>query len=46
MIYSDVSGKVRKLIEPNQIEFFLHAEAAPGAEEFAKACQCYYKEAY
>lgn len=36
MVYSEPSGKITKLVEPGAIEFFMHAEAAPGAEEFAR----------
>ena len=46
MIFSENGGKVTKIVEPGQIEFMIHAEAAPGAEEFAKGAQCLYKEAY
>jgi len=46
MIYSEVSGKVTKVIEPGQIEFMMHAEAIPGAEEFARGAQVIYKEVY
>jgi hypothetical protein len=46
MIYSEASGKITKVIEPGAIEFMMHAEATPGAEEFARGAQCTYKEVY
>ena len=46
MVFSETSGKVTKVVEPGQFEFFMHAEAAPGAEEFARGSQCFYKEVY
>lgn len=44
MVFSDSIGKVTKIIQPNTIEFIMHAEAAPGAEEFARGAQCIFKE--
>lgn len=46
MVFSETSGKITKIIEPGAIEFFMHAEAAPGAEEFARGALCVYREAY
>ncbi len=46
MVFSETPGKVTKVVEPGQLEFFMHAEAAPGAEEFARGSQCFYKEVY
>ena len=46
MIFSDGTGKITKLIDPHTIEFMLHAEAAPGAEEFARGAQVIFKEIY
>lgn len=46
MVFSEPSGKVTKIIEPGTIEFMMHAEAAPGAEEFARGAQCLFKEVY
>lgn len=46
MVFSETSGKVTKVIEPGQTEFLMHAEAAPGAEEFARGSVCTYKEVY
>lgn len=46
MVFSEESGKATKIIEPGQIEFIMHAEAAPGAEEFARGSLCTYKEVY
>ena len=46
MVYSETNGKVTKIIEPGTLEFMMHAEAAPGAEEFARGAQVIYKEIY
>lgn len=46
MVFSEKGGKITKMVEPGQIEFMIHSEAAPGAEEFAKGAQCLFKEAY
>ena len=46
MVYSEASGKVTKIVEPGALEFFMHCEAAPGAEEFARGAQCTYREVY
>lgn len=46
MVFSENSGKATRIIEPGQIEFIMHAEAAPGAEEFARGSLCTYKEVY
>jgi hypothetical protein len=46
MIFSEPSGKVTKVVEPGNIEFFMHAEATPGAEEFARGAQCTFREVY
>lgn len=46
MVFSEQSGKITKVVEPGSIEFFMHAEATPGAEEFARGAQCLYKEIY
>jgi hypothetical protein len=46
MVFSEANGKITKVIEPGCIEFMMHAEAAPGAEEFARGAQCIYKEVY
>ena len=45
MIFSNGSiGKLTKTIQPGQLEFFMHAEAAPDAEEIARVCQVNYRE--
>ena len=44
MVFSEISGKVTKIVQPGQLEFMMHAEATPGAEEFARGAQCTYKE--
>ena len=46
MVFSEPSGKISKVLEPGAIEFFMHAEATPGAEEFARGATCLAKEAY
>jgi len=46
MVFCESNGKITKVVEPGAIEFMLHAEAAPGAEEFARGAQCIYKEVY
>ena len=46
MIFTESNGKMIKVVEPCHIEFFMHAEAAPGAEEFARAASITYKEVY
>ena len=46
MVFSEASGKMTKIIEPNTVEFMMHAEAAPGAEEFARGAQVIFKEIY
>jgi hypothetical protein len=46
MVFSEPSGKITKILEPGAIEFFMHAEATPGADEFARGAQCTYKEVY
>ena len=46
MVFSEPSGKISKVLEPGDIEFFMHAEATPGAEEFARGATCLAKEAY
>lgn len=46
MVFSEQSGKITKVVEPGAIEFMMHAEATPGAEEFARGAQCIYKEIY
>jgi len=44
MLYSEQGGKVTRVVEPGALEFMMHAEAAPGAEEFARGVVCSYKE--
>jgi len=44
MLYSEEGGVITRILEPGQIEFMMHAEAAPGAEEFARGVVCSYKE--
>ncbi len=44
MVYSEPGGKVKKVIEPGVLEFLMHAEAAPGAEEFARGAVCTFRE--
>ena len=46
MVFSEASGKITKIIEAHSIEFMMHAEAAPGAEEFARGAQVIFKEVY
>jgi len=46
MVYSEPNGKITKIIEPGALEFMMHAEAAPGAEEFARGAQCIFKDIY
>ena len=46
MVFSEASGKITKVVEPGQIEFLMHAEATPGADEFARGSVCTYKEVY
>lgn len=46
MVFSESSGKITRIVEPGQFEFLMHAEAAPGAEEFARGSLCTYKEVY
>jgi len=46
MVFSEPSGKVTRVVEPGQVVFFMHAEAAPGAEEFARGSTCSYREVY
>lgn len=44
MIYSEPGGKITKVVEPGNLEFMMHAEAAPGAEEFARGVVVNYRE--
>lgn len=44
MLYSEPDGKMVKIVEPGKLEFFMHSEAAPGAEEFARGVTCSYKQ--
>ena len=46
MVFSETSGKITKVVDPGQIVFLMHAEAAPGAEEFARGSVCNYREVY
>jgi hypothetical protein len=46
MVFSEITGKITKVIEPSAIEFMMHSEASPGAEEFARGAQCVFKEVY
>lgn len=46
MVFSEPNGKVTKIIDPKTLEFMMHAEAAPGAEEFARGAQVIFKEVY
>lgn len=46
MVFSEPTGRITKVVEPGAIEFLMHAEATPGAEEFARGAQCSYKEVY
>jgi len=46
MVFNNGQGKSTKIVDPGQIEFMIHAEAQPGAEEFAKGAQCFFKEIY
>jgi hypothetical protein len=46
MQFSEPYGKITKVIEAGAIEFMMYAEAAPGAEEFARGSVITYKEAY
>ena len=46
MIFTEPTGKITKLIEAGLFEFMMHAEAQPGAEEFARGVQCVFKEIY
>ena len=46
MVFSEAGGVISKTVQPGEIVFFIHAEAAPGAEEFARGSTCYIKEAY
>jgi hypothetical protein len=46
MVFSEPTGKISKVVEPGQIVFFMHAEAAPGAEEFARGSSCTFREVY
>ena len=47
MLFSEPqSGKLTKVIEPGHIEFFMHSEAAPEAEEIAKTAKVLFKEVY
>ena len=44
MVYSEANGKITKTIEAGAVEFMMHAEASPGAEEFARGAGCTFKE--
>ena len=46
LLFSEPGGCVNKMIEPGQIEFMLHAEAEPEAEEVARVAKVIYREAY
>lgn len=46
MVFSETSGRIAKVIKPGKVEFFMHAEAAPGAEEFARGSVCTFREVY
>ena len=46
MVFSEPMGKMRKVIMPGALEFMMHAEAEPGAEEFARGAICTYKEVW
>lgn len=46
MVFSENKGKITKIIDPGCYEFMMHAEAAPGAEEFARGAQVIYKECF
>jgi hypothetical protein len=47
MLFSVPGGKATKLVEPGRLEFFMYSEAAPGAEEIARAAKVTnYKEIY
>ena len=42
MVFSEPSGYASKIVQPGETVFFMHAEAAPGAEEFARGSTCYF----
>jgi len=46
MVFSDPAGQVTKLIEPGELAFMMHSEAAPGCEEFARGVECSFKQLY
>lgn len=46
MSFSEPSGRVVKIVEPGTLMFLMHAEASPGAEEFAKGAEISHKELY
>ena len=46
LLFSEPSGKSTKMIDGGALEFFMHAEASPEAEEIARVAKVIYKEVY
>lgn len=46
LLFSDDAGKLTRLVEPGCTEFFLHAEATPGAKDLSKSVSVASKDVY
>jgi len=46
MLFSELNGKYTKMIDAGALEFIMHAEASPDAEEIARVAKVLYREVY
>ena len=45
-MFSELNGKFTKMIDGGAMEFLMHAEASPDAEEIARVAKVIYREVY
>ena len=46
LLFSEQNGKYTKMIDGGALEFIIHAEASPDAEEIARVAKVIYREVY
>jgi hypothetical protein len=46
LLFSEIGGRISKIVAPGKTEFMMHAEAKPAAEEIARVAKVTYKEVY
>ena len=46
LLFSEQNGKYTKMIDGGALEFIMHAEASPDAEEIARVAKVIYREVY